>query len=129
MVLAVPLAGREAWERGGGKVKLWVLPPHLAPLHAGMGQLLPFPELPKFPAAIPALAAHQGLSCSRGGRSSGRRGRAHRRPSLSALFLCTGMVLFVFKRVPPVRLSLRVSSKLCPVLADLHALASDEFQA
>lgn len=39
------------------------------------------------------------------------------------LFLWTGMVVFVFKRVPPIRLSFTASSKLRPILADLDALA------
>lgn len=78
-----------------------------------MGQLLPFPELPKFPAAIQArCAAVVGAGVA----------VPHRRARWCPLFppfppfLWTGMVLFVFKRVPPIRLSLAASSKLHPIL-------------
>lgn len=69
------------------------------------------------------LAVGQGLPCSHGRGWSGSLSRARCRLSPSTLFLWTGTVLFVFKRVPPIRLSLTASSKLRPILADLHALA------
>lgn len=57
MLLMAPLAGHKVWERGGGKVKLWVLLAPVAPLQARMGQLLPLPELPNFPVDVLAVRA------------------------------------------------------------------------
>lgn len=76
-----------------------------------MGQQLPFPELPKFSTAIQAHCA-----AVAGTGVAVPHSRARWCLSLSTLFLWTGMVLFVFKRVPPIRLSLAASSKLHPIL-------------
>lgn len=81
-----------------------------------MGQLLPLPELPEFPAATQAPVQLWWALEQPSLTAAIPHSRARWCLSLSTLFLWTEMALFVFKRVPPIRLSLAASSKLHPIL-------------